>query len=919
MSVSNINSAYLNIEKEKLNPLRSASYDRGFTSISDKSIFETDSIKCNSFTGNECDKFSSLSFNNTKETEISSSLTSRLYEIKDEQGLLGKAWDGFKNLTGIGASSNKAEMAIEQYENGEISYEEAQKILEKYEDGQNMVVDVIGDMTSGIVAVGAAMAAPFTGGASLLFAGAIGAAVKVGIKGTDSIIGGKKYGLKEIGYDLITGSINGAMAPLTNALGGAAGTGIAKVCGLNVAKSAASEGVEAAGKSLLTRLLAKQGAEYVLKEGVEATLKTTIAKVAAYGVDMAIDGAVSGATDGFARSLASGDFDNMDDNIKQGFFGGLITAPIIGGGFKLAGKAGSAIGKKLGSTNLDTPDLNLKNLELDLEGDGLSLNNYLTADIRNSADFNARANKFSADFKELQNNLKTGEISKADGNRKFFELISELTNDNTLSELANDSEIDLVYLSNAFNLSRATSSLEALKDANTADIFKQILKLNNKSVNPFECAVAYSGLDSSSKEIYTTLLEMAQKGDIDASVLRGWKDSIIDPKFAQKVLTYNKAIQDGLSDVEIKDLFIPRTSSLEEGLSKVAVGDLFDYDGKLLIKLSDGAYEELKISRDTYFNLFPFVDHFSQGKASDCYCLSAISSMLDDPNGKAVLLKCFEETADGKLSVSLPDGKIQLTTDLSGTLPSDKLKFESRYAAGSKGVKLLEAALGDELTYKRTSVVIEKLEALLSSGKMNENQRKLAEDILDSLSQSPDAAPKYVLTETPRQALNQRGIQTPIVIGAGEAGNLKNLALVCFEDLKKATELFGETSEIYYRANSGNPVEVFNMFGFKGFNDNGIEQKCKVILDCTPDELANPKKHLFTVSVADKTGTIKGTESVLNFDLGMLNNHSYSLSIKEGPVENLYILRNPYNSSRQIVLSESEYLKYVKSVGIAEK
>lgn len=312
-------------------------------------VISTDTIKPLDF-----DVYEAPASTNTKTEE----LKNRLSSVKEEQGLIGKAWDGIKNFVGLGAGSNKAEKAIEQYENGEISYEEAEEAITKYEDGQNMSVDVVGDIVSGIVSVGAIAFAPFTGGASLLVGAAVGATTKVAVKGADSLIGGRDYNLKDFGYDIITGSINGLMAPITNAIGGVAGTGVAKACGLNVAKTAtkeAAEGVVTTGtKGFLTRLLANQGAEYVAKEGAEAGVKTVLAKVAAYGTDMAIDGALGGATDGFARTVAEGDFENMGKNIKEGFIGGLIASPVIGGGFKVAGKAGNKLASKVFSSGADT-------------------------------------------------------------------------------------------------------------------------------------------------------------------------------------------------------------------------------------------------------------------------------------------------------------------------------------------------------------------------------------------------------------------------------------------------------------------------------------------------------------------------------------------------------------------------------------
>ena len=155
----------------------------------------------------------------------------KLNKIKKEQGFIGKGWDWFKNKTGIGDSSDKAQMQInaerdmlkqlrqpnakidqkqfekitgqkytkanlEKFKKGEFS--QASQKVSGYQEGQEMVVDVVADTVSGIVAIpvyGAAVAAaPFTGGASIAIgiavAGATGALLKVGIKAADAASGG---------------------------------------------------------------------------------------------------------------------------------------------------------------------------------------------------------------------------------------------------------------------------------------------------------------------------------------------------------------------------------------------------------------------------------------------------------------------------------------------------------------------------------------------------------------------------------------------------------------------------------------------------------------------------------------------------------------------------------------------------------
>ena len=282
-----------------------------------------------------------------------SELREEFGKIKEEQGLIGKGWDFIKNVFNMKNGSDNVQEQIEKYENGEISEQEAKEAIENYKNGQKMSTDVVGDIVSGIVAVGAAALAPVTGGASLLVAGSAGALTKVLIKGTDALASGREYNFKDLGYDLITGSINGAIAPISNGLGGAAGTGVAKALGLEVVENT----VKTTGKGMIANLLAKQGASYVAREGSKLSAKVIGAKVLSYGVDMAVDGALSGAADGFSRAIGEGKFEDIKDNTINGALGGLIAAPVIGGSTRLVFGGASFLGRKISNTAQDNIDL----------------------------------------------------------------------------------------------------------------------------------------------------------------------------------------------------------------------------------------------------------------------------------------------------------------------------------------------------------------------------------------------------------------------------------------------------------------------------------------------------------------------------------------------------------------------------------
>lgn len=339
-----------------------------------------------------------------EQEEIISQLETQLEELEDnfnttksQNGGIGKLWDGFKNLTGIGASSNKAQAEIdtlkdqiESYKKGEsdlaatyknitgnnlttdnlnkflngettLNDTKAGEKINGYNEGQKMCVDTVADIVSGIAAVGVVAfgtavgicAAPFTGGASLgLVAAGLGmaagsgAVIKTAIKAGDSAVGGREYSLKNAGYDVVTGAANGAMGVFSNGLAGSAGKAVMKAAGMEalettVVKSAALTG---------TKALVQEATEDI----AISTTKQMAVKVGAFTVGATIDGGLSGAMDAFSRDIGenlTNSEDEEDKNISEilqdtaiGTIGGAIGGVLIGGAMKGAGKVGSELG-----------------------------------------------------------------------------------------------------------------------------------------------------------------------------------------------------------------------------------------------------------------------------------------------------------------------------------------------------------------------------------------------------------------------------------------------------------------------------------------------------------------------------------------------------------------------------------------------
>ena len=260
---------------------------------------------------------------------------------EDKEALNGDIKEAFKKITGLDYTREN----LNKFMNNEVPTK-SEQALQGYEEGQEMAADFAGDMISGIAAVGiytaAVAAAPFTGGASIALglglATLSGGLIKSGVKALDAKTAGREY--DSFTKDMITGGFSGVLAPITGGLGGAVGRGVAAKLGIQALKQVGKETVEATGKQTLKTILTNPvGYEYVGKRwGI------------ALASEMATDGALGGSIDGTFR--AAYEMHEKGEEITagglfgaflQGGLGGLVMAPVIGGGMKLSGKAAGRI------------------------------------------------------------------------------------------------------------------------------------------------------------------------------------------------------------------------------------------------------------------------------------------------------------------------------------------------------------------------------------------------------------------------------------------------------------------------------------------------------------------------------------------------------------------------------------------------
>ncbi len=220
------------------------------------------------------------------------SLAQMMQQAQDDQGWFSSCMGGINNFLGFGTSSNKANAKIEEFIKqvnslnpndpdfaakyqaltgealsleglnelaqgfSKVSNSSAAEAIMDYEETQAAAKEIGTGIVTGLVVAACVIAAPVTGGASLVLGAAVGGTTTVLINGTDTIGTSKSYSLEQGILDFAGGAIDGTVTALT--LGGAnlAGKGLSVFKGLGGAA-------------------AKEGARQVVSGGFKNALKTS--------------------------------------------------------------------------------------------------------------------------------------------------------------------------------------------------------------------------------------------------------------------------------------------------------------------------------------------------------------------------------------------------------------------------------------------------------------------------------------------------------------------------------------------------------------------------------------------------------------------------------------------------------------------
>lgn len=189
-------------------------------------------------------------------------LEEKLSSIQDEQGIIGKTFNGIKEFTGLGVSYDDCQSMVEKYEQGLISFDEAVEFIDTYDKKQSTTTQLITNVATGVGAIAVATTAmasmPVSAvglGLAVAKGAPIGAALKTGIGILDRATNNVEddaADLKQIAKDAISGSMTGVTSAISSGVGAGIKAGKIGLSILNGTKCGALCGGASAGVNYLT-------------------------------------------------------------------------------------------------------------------------------------------------------------------------------------------------------------------------------------------------------------------------------------------------------------------------------------------------------------------------------------------------------------------------------------------------------------------------------------------------------------------------------------------------------------------------------------------------------------------------------------------------------------------------------------------
>ena len=368
--------------------------------------------------------------------------------------------------------------------------------------------------------------------------------------------------------------------------------------------------------------------------------------------------------------------------------------------------------------------------------------------------------------------------------------------------------------------------------------------------------------------------------------------------------------------IDPKDAYIPHVSSKEEGLSSAQVGDIFEVEGQknVFIKNREGQAEQLKMDKEMMIKLFPPAERFANAQtySADCYFVSSVNSMMDNPNSRPYFLQCFEQDGED-IKIKFPSSDFVYTAK-NAQMPK---AYKGNFVVGSVGMKLIEYAYGEFLEDRVAKQVrdvqgsaIEKLQEKLNSTsdtkekKEIESQIKAYQFVLDRFN-TDQARKKH------EWVVSLDDYRNP------EMSDSDGVILRSLNQMNTYRKTSYETPGDYYRGDGGYMEDVFLDFGFKETEVYAMEDpKLEEILT-NPD---SAKEYIFSGGTKNEgKRNLLRAELIMDRSLSMYGAHAYRISPSYDEKGNVvFKVSNPWNSSHNSILTLEQMKQFFSQIHMAK-
>lgn len=156
------------------------------------------------------------------------------------------------------------------------------------------------------------------------------------------------------------------------------------------------------------------------------------------------------------------------------------------------------------------------------------------------------------------------------------------------------------------------------------------------------------------------------------------------------------------------DNYVPIYKSKSEALEKSLTGDVFQIQGDKAVSILNrkGEVEQLKMDRQSYFDMFPPLERFMglQPKYGICYEITALNAVMENPRARENMLKCIDTVSKkGEIRVTFPNGEktghLVKPEMIDGSKEKDiyaQNVIDSKIVRACDGLRYIQYALGKE-------------------------------------------------------------------------------------------------------------------------------------------------------------------------------------------------------------------------------